>query len=78
MSLVQFHLQAPTIRPWRRCTSANWRAAGRGDPGPQHAWWRLGQIQAAADDVAAARASFQQALKLDPDLEEAEAELAKL
>ena len=51
---------------------------GRGDPGPQHAWWRLGQIQAAADDVAAARASFQQALKLDPDLEEAEAELAKL
>ena len=50
----------------------------RGQPEPKHAWYRLGQVQAHAGDVAAARASLQQALKLDPDMEEAEAELAKL
>ena len=49
-----------------------------GQPEPKHAWWRLGQVQAHAGDVAAARTSLQQALKLDPDLEEAEAALAKL
>jgi predicted Zn-dependent protease len=40
-------------------------------PGPEHAWWRLGQIQARAGDRPAARTSLQRALAIDPDLEEA-------
>ena len=50
----------------------------RGQPELQHAWWRLAQLQARSGDVAAARASLQQALKLDPELAEARADLAKL
>lgn len=42
-----------------------------GQPEAKHAWYRLGQVQAHAGDVAGARASLQQALKLDPDLKEA-------
>ena len=49
-----------------------------GQPQPQHAWWRLGQIHARAGDALAARAAFEKALALDPELEEAAAELAKL
>ena len=49
-----------------------------GQPQPQHAWWRLGQIHARAGDAPAARAAFEKALALDPELEEAAAELAKL
>lgn len=46
-------------------------------PEPKHALYRLGQVQAQAGDRAAARASWQKALKLDPGFAEAKAELAK-
>jgi tetratricopeptide (TPR) repeat protein len=49
-----------------------------GQPEAKHAWYRLGQVQARSGDSAAARASWQQALKLDPKFAEAKAELAKL
>ena len=49
----------------------------RGEPERKHALYRLGQIQAQAGDRAKARASWRQALALDPDFEEAKAELAK-
>lgn len=42
---------------------------GENDPKDTAAWWRLGQIQAKQADTAAARASFQMALRLDPDNE---------
>lgn len=51
---------------------------GRGQPEPKHAWWRLAQVQKHAGDTAAARASLEQALKLDRGFAEAKAELAKL
>lgn len=49
-----------------------------GQPEAKHAWYRLGQVQARSGDPAAARASWQQALRLDPKFAEAKAELAKL
>jgi tetratricopeptide (TPR) repeat protein len=49
-----------------------------GQPEPQHAWYRLGQVQVHAGDVDAARASLQKALQIDADLEEAQAELDRL
>ena len=49
-----------------------------GQPEAKHAWYRLGQVQARTGDTAAARASWQQALKLDPKFADAKAELAKL
>lgn len=49
-----------------------------GQPEPQHAWYRLGQVQAKAGNVEAARASLQRALQLDADLEDAQAELDRL
>ena len=49
-----------------------------GQPGHKHGWWRLGQALAQAGDTAGARAAFEKALSLDPALEEARAELAKL
>ena len=49
----------------------------RGAPERKHALYRLGQIQAQAGDRARARATWQQALKLDPDFEEVKGELAK-
>ena len=52
--------------------------AVKGNPEPQHALYRLGQVQAHAGDKAAARLSFQRALKADPDFEAVQAELAKL
>lgn len=51
--------------------------AAPNQPEPKHALYRLGQVQALAGDKAAARASWQKALKLDPDFAEAKAELAK-
>ena len=47
-------------------------------PEPKHALYRLGQVQLRAGDPAAARASWQQALGLDPEFAEAKAELARL
>ena len=47
-------------------------------PEAKHALYRLGQVQAKAGNASAARASWQQALKLDPKFAEAKAELAKL
>lgn len=47
-------------------------------PEAKHAWYRMGQVQARAGDPAAARASWQQALKLDPKFADVKAELAKL
>lgn len=47
-------------------------------PEAKHALYRLGQVQARAGDPAAARASWQRALKLDPGFAEAKAELDKL
>lgn len=49
-----------------------------GQPEPQHAWYRLGQVQAHAGDTVAAKASLRRALALDPDLDEAQAALARL
>jgi predicted Zn-dependent protease len=49
-----------------------------GQPQPQHAWYRLGQIQVSAGDKPAAKRSFQSALKADPDYKDAKTELAKL
>lgn len=49
-----------------------------GQPEHKHGWWRLGQALAQAGDKAGARAAFGKALALDPALEEARAELAKL
>ena len=40
---------------------------GENDPRDGFAWWRLGQIQAKQGDTAAARASLQTALRLEPD-----------
>ena len=51
---------------------------GDNDPGDTAAWWRLGQIQAKQGDAATARASFQTALRLDPDNAEAKKDLAAL
>ncbi|MFY2765314.1 tetratricopeptide repeat protein [Arenimonas sp. MALMAid1274] len=50
----------------------------RGQPGPQHAWYRLGQVQAHAGDKAAARASFERAIKAEPDNAQFKAALAAL
>lgn len=47
-------------------------------PQAHHAWYRLGQIQASAGDTAAARASFQQALKGEPGNRDFKAALAAL
>lgn len=49
-----------------------------GEPENQHAFYRLGQVQARAGKKAEARTSFNAALKLDPKMKEAKAELAKL
>ena len=51
---------------------------GKNEPQSQHAYYRLGQIQAKAGRKAEARASLQAALKLDPNYADARAELAKL
>jgi cytochrome c-type biogenesis protein CcmH/NrfG len=48
------------------------------DPQDTNAWWRLGQIQAKQGDKAAARTSFQTALRLDPDNAEAKKSLDAL
>lgn len=53
-------------------------ARGDNDPKDTNAWWRLGQIQSKQGDAAAARASFQTALRLDPANEEAKKSLAAL
>ena len=47
-------------------------------PEPKHALYRLGQVQLKAGDEAAARASWLQALELDPKFAEAKAELDRL
>jgi tetratricopeptide (TPR) repeat protein len=49
-----------------------------GDAEAQHAYYRLGQIHAKAGDKAAARAAFEQALKLDPKMKTAKEALAEL
>ena len=51
---------------------------GDNDPRDTAAWWRLGQIQAKQGDKATARASFQTALRLDPDNAEAKKSLDAL
>lgn len=51
---------------------------GENDPRDTAAWWRLGQIQAKQGDKAAARSSFQTALRLDPDNAEAKKDLEAL
>ena len=51
---------------------------GDNDPGDTAAWWRLGQIQAKQGDTAAARSSFQTALRLDPANTEAKKSLDAL
>ena len=51
---------------------------GDNDPKDTAAWWRLGQIQAKQGDKATARASFQTALRLDPDNAEAKKSLDAL
>lgn len=48
------------------------------DPGDTYAWWRLGQIQAKQGDTAAARASLQTALRINPKNTEAEKALDAL
>jgi tetratricopeptide (TPR) repeat protein len=53
-------------------------ARGDNDPKDTNAWWRLGQIQAKQGDKATARASFQTALRLDPENAEAKKDLAAL
>lgn len=49
-----------------------------GQPQPHHAWFRLGQVQVHAGDKAAAKLSFEKALKGDPDFADARAALAAL
>lgn len=49
-----------------------------GQPEAHHAWYRLGQVQAQAGDKAAARASFQQALKGEPGNADFKAALSAL
>ncbi|WP_397607821.1 tetratricopeptide repeat protein [Silanimonas sp.] len=51
---------------------------GDNDPRDTAAWWRLGQIQAKQGDTAAARSSFQTALRLDPANAEAKKDLEAL
>ena len=51
---------------------------GENDPKDTAAWWRLGQIQAKQGDKAAARTSFQTALRLDPANAEAKKDLEAL
>ncbi len=51
---------------------------GPGDPEPQHAYYRMGQIYAHAGQVVEARAAFEAALKLDPKMKGAREELQKL
>jgi tetratricopeptide (TPR) repeat protein len=51
---------------------------GENDPRDTAAWWRLGQIQAKQGDTAAARTSFQTALRLDPANAEAKKDLEAL
>ncbi len=51
---------------------------GDNDPKDTNAWWRLGQIQAKQGDTAAARTSFQTALRLDPANAEAKKSLDTL
>lgn len=53
-------------------------ARGDNDPRDTAAWWRLGQIQAKQGDKATARASFQTALRLDPENAEAKKDLEAL
>ena len=53
-------------------------ARGENDPRDTAAWWRLGQIQAKQGDKATARASFQTALRLDPENAEAKKDLEAL
>lgn len=48
------------------------------NPPAQHAWYRMGQILAAAGRRDEARSAYQSALKLDPKHSDAKAELAKL
>lgn len=50
----------------------------RGQPEHKHGWWRLGQALALAGDKGAAREALQEALKIDPDLQEARDALARL
>ena len=49
----------------------------RGAPERKHALYRLGQVRARAGDHAQALSNWKQALALDPDFEEVQAELAK-
>jgi tetratricopeptide (TPR) repeat protein len=53
-------------------------ARGDNDPRDTAAWWRLGQIQAKQGDTAAARMSYQTALRLDPANAEAKKSLDAL
>ncbi len=48
------------------------------EPQNQHAYYRMGQLYAKSGQKAAARASFQNALKLDPGFKDAKDELARL
>jgi tetratricopeptide (TPR) repeat protein len=52
--------------------------AAAGQPPKQHAWYRLGQVQAQAGDKDAARTSFEQAIKAEPDNGDFKAALAAL
>lgn len=52
--------------------------AAVGEPPKQHAWYRLGQIQAVAGEKDAARTSFEQAIKADPENADFKAALAAL
>lgn len=47
-------------------------------PEAKHAWYRMGQVLVAAGRKAEARQAFQASLKLDPNMSDAKAELAKL
>lgn len=51
---------------------------GNNDPETQHAYYRLGQVHAHAGDKAKARAALEAALAIDPKLDEARKELARL
>ena len=48
------------------------------DPGPEHAWWRLGQLQNRAGQAIAAHRAFERALEIDPEFERARAALEEL
>ncbi|MCA1778129.1 MAG: tetratricopeptide repeat protein [Xanthomonadaceae bacterium] len=48
------------------------------DPGPQQAWWRLGQLQHRAGQATAAYRAFERALELDPEFDPARAALEEL